>query len=329
MSMPVSGSTVSAVAATSPAGFCIVPLLFVVPGGNVTCDGGALAPGASVTITVDVTPKISGQLVSAFTVSAQQADPVPGNNSVTVQTTVSPQRTVVDRGGVFFPALDSSGTPTPVVVQFATVTLPGILLANPMPLPPPPPAGLTFVSQVFDIATTASIGGLTTVCIGGPGLTPQDRLLHFNGSRWEDVTVPGAGSPGQVCGQSATLSPFVAARPIPCAYVSLALSPATVTAGKSVRVDATLRACAPTTETVALRFTLSAPARGKGCSAVRTTMLTTPPVKLRPGFSSSVSFPFPIPKAFCAGTYSITVETLVGGSVVDSTTAVLTVVRGT
>jgi hypothetical protein len=182
---------------------------------------------------------------------------------------------------------------------------------------------------VFDITTTASIGGVATVCIGGAGITPQDRLLHFNGTGWDDVTVAGAGSPGQVCGQSATLSPFAVARPIPCDYVSLAIAPATVKAGKSVRVDATLRACAPQTETVRLRFTFSAPARGKGCSAVKTTMLTTPPIKLRPGFESDVSFPFPVPKGLCAGAYSITVETLVGSRVVGSTTAVLTVVRGT
>ena len=58
---------------------------------TVTCDLGALANGAGATVTIVVTPGSAGQLSNTATVSSTTDDPVAGNNSSTVSTTVNPQ----------------------------------------------------------------------------------------------------------------------------------------------------------------------------------------------------------------------------------------------
>jgi uncharacterized repeat protein (TIGR01451 family) len=225
LTMPVDPRAISSVAASSPAGQCLVPVLFLGGAFPVTCDAGALATGASVTLSVTVTPKSAGQIASTFAVSAEQTVRVPANNSVTVQTLVSPPRRFVDRGGVWYDALDSAGTDTPVVVRFAAVTASGILLADPLSSPPAPPAEYVFVSQVFNISTTASVSAPITVCISGAGFTAQDRLFHFDGAHWGDITDGSMTSSNQVCGQSLTLSPFAVGRDVTAPHIESAVTP--------------------------------------------------------------------------------------------------------
>ena len=55
-----------------------------------TCDLGALANGASATVTIVVRPGSAGQLSNTATVSSTTVDPVAANDSSTVSTTVSP-----------------------------------------------------------------------------------------------------------------------------------------------------------------------------------------------------------------------------------------------
>jgi len=487
MTMPVDPAIVSSVSATSPVGTCVVPFIALGASLPVTCDAGSLAPGASRTLTVTVTPRSPGQIVSTFSVAAQEIDRVAANNIVSIDTSVTPLRRRVDHGGVWYGALRPDGEEAPVIVQFSAVAVPGILIAEPIPTPPAPPIEYAFVSEVFDITTTASISGLTSVCVAGTGFMPEDRLVHFNGSQWEDVTVPNTPTSGQVCGQSATLSPFAVVRDVTpprvrcampdgqwhaadvqlactaseagaglsnpvdvsftlatsvaggvetpaaatgsrivcdragncatagpitgnkvdrrapavtiiapaqsatytfgekisagyscadtgsgletcagpvnntafvdtssvgtktftvnatdavgnkstqsvsyevtCRYVSLALSPATVAAGEVVTIKAGLRSCSTAPQTIALRFILSAPARPGGCSAVSTTLFTTPSMTLPSGFDQTLSFAQRLPRGLCAGPHSITVSTLVNGGVVETTSATISVTR--
>jgi hypothetical protein len=112
-----------------------------------------------------------------------------------------------------------------------------------------------------------------------------------------------------------------------CDYVSVGLSPSTVVAGTTVRIDASLRSCATTRQSIALRFTFAGPVRQNGCAAVTTTIFTTPTIRLWPGFNLNLSFPFRVPRTTCAGVYSVSIATLVNGTVADTATATLTVVR--
>jgi uncharacterized repeat protein (TIGR01451 family) len=74
-------------------------------GGALTCSIGALQAGASATVTLRVTPTQAVELDAAATVSGDQADPLPANNSVTARTTAqlatraSPTLTAEPAGG--------------------------------------------------------------------------------------------------------------------------------------------------------------------------------------------------------------------------------------
>jgi uncharacterized repeat protein (TIGR01451 family) len=56
--------------------------------GTVTCGLGELSPDASATITLVVAPNTTGNVTNTATISANEDDPFPGNNSATTQTRV-------------------------------------------------------------------------------------------------------------------------------------------------------------------------------------------------------------------------------------------------
>jgi hypothetical protein len=114
---------------------------------------------------------------------------------------------------------------------------------------------------------------------------------------------------------------------VACDYVSVGVSPSTVIAGRSVRVTAGLRSCSTTAQAIVLRFTLIGQGRAHGCDAGKTIMLTTPPFLLPAGFNQTLSFSPRVPAGSCAGEYTLTVDTLAGGAVVDTASATLTVIR--
>jgi mucin-19 len=112
---------------------------------------------------------------------------------------------------------------------------------------------------------------------------------------------------------------------VSCHYVSIGLSPSTVADGGLITVSWTLRSCASTTQTVAFSFTLSGPAQPDSCSPTKTEMFSLPPFALKPNTLDSLSFPFKVPKGICAGTYSTTATTTIGGQVVDTSSTSLTI----
>jgi uncharacterized repeat protein (TIGR01451 family) len=56
--------------------------------GTVECDLGNLANGRGATVTIVVTPTTKGTLSDTATISGDQTDPTPGNNSATATTLV-------------------------------------------------------------------------------------------------------------------------------------------------------------------------------------------------------------------------------------------------
>ena len=60
----------------------------------VTCNVGALASGATATVTIQVTPMVPGPIVNNATVTAAESDPVPGNNAASSTTTVLASSTI-------------------------------------------------------------------------------------------------------------------------------------------------------------------------------------------------------------------------------------------
>ena len=78
--------------------------------------------------------------------------------------------------------------------------------------PPPPPPGFVIVGAVFDLVTTALYTPPIRVCIEGTFAT-SDRLMHFEGASWVDITTPALSSATRRCGAATSLSPFAVMRP--------------------------------------------------------------------------------------------------------------------
>jgi hypothetical protein len=116
-----------------------------------------------------------------------------------------------------------AATPTPAVsLNFSSVTTSGLVQVLSST---GPGANLTIADGTlfntipgtsYDITTTAGINGMTTVCVSyDPLNVPANtesllRLLHYNGTTWTDISLlPVDTANHRVCGQTATLSPFV------------------------------------------------------------------------------------------------------------------------
>jgi hypothetical protein len=119
-------------------------------------------------------------------------------------------------------------------------------------------------------------------------------------------------------------SSAVLAEQIVCGLL-LSISPSTVKQGGTVTVAAKLISCSTSAQTVVVKFTLSGPLQPNSCSSKKTDIFTTPPFTLPRKTSKSISFPFPILKRTCTGTYTITATTLVNGTAVNTSTASLTI----
>src|SRR6185436_19828745 len=95
-------ASVTFVSAVSAVGSCSQS------GGSVTCNIGNLEFGASVTITILVTPTSVGTLNNTASVTAAENDPVTLNNTATASTTVVPKADL---------SLAKSASPNPVSVN--------------------------------------------------------------------------------------------------------------------------------------------------------------------------------------------------------------------
>jgi hypothetical protein len=109
-----------------------------------------------------------------------------------------------------------------------------------------------------------------------------------------------------------------------CHYASVGISPSSVTRPALIFITSSIVDCMAAAQTVSVKYTLSGPL-GSHCSNSSTVMFTTPAFTIKSGASNSITFPFPITKAVCAGTYTVTTTTMKNGAAIDSTSATLRV----
>ncbi len=120
-------------------------------------------------------------------------------------------------GVVVYP-VDPALMVSPVKVIYEGVTFAGNTSLSLLGIGPPPPGGFTFGdSPVFyDLSTTASYEGTVTVCISydeSDFSVPESELkvLHYNGTSWDDVTTSLDTNANILCGATVSLSPFAIA----------------------------------------------------------------------------------------------------------------------
>lgn len=106
---------------------------------------------------------------------------------------------------------------TPVSLSFETVTGGGTSSVTSSSTGAPPPVGFKLGSppRYYEISTTATFSGPVEVCIT---YVPQEftrpdllRLFHDAGGGWADITTSNDATAGRICGETASLSPFVLA----------------------------------------------------------------------------------------------------------------------
>ena len=183
-------------------------------GGTVTCPIGQVGHGMSETVTMVVTPTGTGTLTNTASVASTESDPVPGNNSVTITTTVNPPADNTPAGNNVAVPLGNG-----VTLTFSSVTSPGETTINITTTGPPPPTGFLLGSPAidYDVNTTAAFSGSVTICItyiDSQFLREGSlELFHFEGSAWQNVTTSLNTSTNVICGTTTSLSPFVIVEP--------------------------------------------------------------------------------------------------------------------
>jgi hypothetical protein len=113
---------------------------------------------------------------------------------------------------------------------------------------------------------------------------------------------------------------------VTCNYAGVTLNPSSVTRPALVGITASVADCMTAPQSVKVQFSLSGPL-GKNCSNSSTVLFTTPTFTIKSGTSNSITFPFPIAKNACAGTYTVITTTLQGSNntTIDTVTSTLMV----
>lgn len=152
-------------------------------------------------------------------------------------------------------------------------------------------------------------GTIASATNGGPVPTSQSGTYTLS----VNPNVDG-GSPGT--GASSTYTVLA------CQDVALAFNPSTVPAGTSTSVTATLQSCNSKIEVATVAISMSGPF-GRSCGSKPLPTFSFP-LLLGPK-PDQFNFNLPIPSGSCDGTYTVTAQTSVNKTLVDTTTATLTV----
>lgn len=113
--------------------------------------------------------------------------------------------------------IDTTTGTAPVNLTFDAIVEPGttsVTTSTTTSAPPPPGTfNLGDTPVYFEVETTAVFAGSIDVCFSYTAVSVPDpasaRLLHYNGTEWEDVTTSNDPVGRLICGSVTSLSPFV------------------------------------------------------------------------------------------------------------------------
>ena len=270
------------------------------------------------TITANNATRAYGAANPAFSVTASgfvSGDTLAVlNGTLTCTTTASPSAPV----GTY--PISCSGLSSP---KYAITFVPGTLSVTPAPLT----ITANNLTKAFDqpnpvltwVATGFVNGENTNVLTTLPTCTTTATTTSPAGSY--PITCSGAAA----ANYSITYVPGTLTVTGTCHYVSMALSPSTVPQGGKSRLNGTIMSCSNRTQVVSLDFKLTGPLQPGSCGTSESVIFQTPPFALPPNTSQNFSLPVRIPKWACPGSFTVSASTRVNKTVVDTTSAVLTV----
>ena len=222
---------------------------FVNSGGTMVCSLGVISSGGSATANILVTPTSLGSITATAAVTANQADPVPGNNTASVTTTVSPAADL----GVTLVASPGSIVFGSNFLYGITVTNRGPNTATGVTLSDTLPAGLGFVSAVASQGTVTPSGNFLTFNIGslGNGGVATELITMAatsNGTFNNTVNVLASQADPNLADNSATVkikvaAPFTNIVTVGAKLLSESITPANgaIDVGETVTVSLTLQ----------------------------------------------------------------------------------------
>ena len=206
---------------------------FAINANVVICNVGTLTNGGNATATIHVIPTAQGVIAATAVVRANQADPLPANNTATATTTVGPAADLV---------LTLTGTPDPVVVRSnwtytITVTNQGPSVANGVQVNQTLPPGLSVVSTNTTQGTVSLAGTALSANVGslasGAGVVIRVVVNAASTNVYQSTaTVTGSQSEPSPANNSASVSTSV----LP-PFVSIVAAGATLTAESFSPVD--------------------------------------------------------------------------------------------
>ncbi|HEX9120155.1 MAG TPA: LamG-like jellyroll fold domain-containing protein [Terriglobales bacterium] len=212
----------------------------------VTCPLGAVAAGASATVTMVVTAPSQGWAAQTLKAISDALDPNPANNAARVGPALSSFNTPAG-ANVVVTATDSSGDAA--TVSFASVTRVGSTTISASAATTAAPAGFRFGTPavIYDISSNADFAAPITVALRFNPASfhhpAKVRLFHLENGFWVDRTTGVNLAAATVSAVTSTLSPFVVVEPLnnpPVANAGAAQALAGLSAtGASVKLDAT------------------------------------------------------------------------------------------
>jgi len=161
-----------------------------------------LPPGCWITATVTFPSPLNTSELSV----CRQYQNTPGGDSVVVNLLDDDLNA---RGSVTYEAVDSPGN-----TYLQNPWEPREWLSGPFFVPETQNPAI-----YFEVTTDAVVGGPITVCLNYdennlPGKESQIVLVHYDGSKWADVTTSVDTVNNRICGEVSSLSPFVIAVPV-------------------------------------------------------------------------------------------------------------------
>ncbi len=331
-------------------------------GTSFTMAGFTLSAGASCKLTIQVTGTTAGTFTNSLALNSAIAGP---SNTSTATLTVSPSSIALtitaanatrtydaanpafsatasgfvngDTLSVLSGTLTCTTTATPLAPvgtypiscsgltssKYAITFVPGILTVTPAPL--------TITANSLSKAFDAPNPLLTWVATGFVNGENTNMLTTLPTCATTATTTSPVGSYPITCSGATAANYSFAYVPgtltVTCHDFSITLSPTTVPLGGTTRVTANITSCASTSQTISIQFKLTGPLQPRSCGTAESIMFRTPPFALPPGSSRSVSLSIPIPKWACPGNFTISASTLINGTVVDTTSAVLAVTQ--